>query len=251
MLSDFLKKTGRDTYIPRGQYISCTLPGSSSRPSSWKIDVSHPLVKWINSVVEEQHKKADCYIFRIDGKKLKKDFALKDNVYVFYVCSLDFRDGLKISNELTSQAVGVNKLDVLTMDDTDYLLSSAIYYGSEVTTKSLEISRLGGKHVTTMELCDKKHQEVQDAIVAELKEKNTASCEQRIKRINSVYGRRAKEYQEALSNANYFKMKNAKMIEGQLNKNQKRWDEALDFIAKKKKPIPYSTEKALGIIIID
>ncbi len=251
LFKNFLRSTGRDTYIPRGQYISCTLPSSRSKVSSWKIDVSHPLIKWINSVVEKKHLNADCYIFHLDGSKLKEGFNLQDNVYVFYVSALDFEGGLKVTNELTSQAVGVNKLDVLSRDDTDYLLSSAIYYGSEAHAKSLDISRLAGKHISAMDLCCIKHQEVQDALEAELKEKNSISCDQRIKRINSVYSQRDKEYRDALDKAIFNKQKNIKLVEGNLNKNQKSWDEALAYIEKKKDPTPYSEEKALGIIYID
>lgn len=251
LFKNFLRSTGRDTYIPRGQYISCTLPSSRSKVSSWKIDVSHPLIKWINSVVEKKHLNADCYIFHLDGSKLKEGFNLQDNVYVFYVSALDFEGGLKVTNELTSQAVGVNKLDVLSMDDTDYLLSSAIYYGSEAHAKSLDISRLDGKHISAMDLCCIKHQEVQDALGAELKEKNSISCDQRIKRINSVYSQRDTEYRDALDKAIFYKQKNINLVEGNLNKNQKSWDEALAYIEEKKEPSLYSEDKALGIIYID
>lgn len=251
VFKNFLRSTGRDTYIPRGQYISCTLPGSRSKVSAWKIDVSHPLIKWINSVVGAKHIKADCYIFHLDGSKLKEGFNLQDNVYVFYVCALDFRYGLKVSNELTSQAVGVNKLDVLSRDDTDYLLSSAIYYGSEAHAKSLDISRLDEKQISAMDLCERKHQEVQDALEAELREKNTISCNQRIKRINSVYSQRDREYRDELDKAIFYKKKNIKMVEGRVKRNEKRWDEALAYIEKKKEPTSYSEEKALGIIYID
>ena len=247
----FFDRNGSREHIPQGEYIQCSLPGSKISTATWKIDVSHQFIKWINSIIEEKHKNADCYIFHMPASSIDNNKNFKDNAYVFYVCSLEFVRGLKKKNELIAEAVGIHCRDVLSRDDADYLLSNAIYCGTASEARKLDMADLGNERLEAMELCIDKYQEKENAIEQELDDKNTVSCEQNIQRINNVYGKRASKIERDIDEAVINKSRRLSLLEGQYRKNQERWDEALAVIEEKRNPKTITREKALGVIIID
>lgn len=248
---DFLSRENINAHIPKGEYIRCSLPSCKDKSATWKIDVSHPFVKWINSIIEEHHKIADCYIFHVDGSRFDQGKNFKDRAYVFCISNFEFKYGLKKTNELISEAVSVDSSEALSRDDADYLLSTAIYYGTPSDAKTLDFDSVGEKRIDAMQLCLKRYQDDEFELEQELEEKNTVSCEQRIQRINDVYGQREQRLTAILDEAVAQGKKTISMTEGQIRKNSQKWEEALDEIEKKRNPIPYTEMKALGIIFID
>lgn len=243
----FLEKNGYDSNITNG--TSCSFPNHISG-TSWKIDVAHPLIKWINSVIKEEHKNADCYIFHVDKSKLDKEF--KDNTYAFYVSSVMFSEGFLYSNELVSIATGVNTNDILSRDDTDYLLSSALYFGAKSNAMSLEISRLDDIRNIAIDTSISQATFIQAEFIKELDEKNAAICSQRLQQKNESY--RQKEL-DILNVIEEQKLKHSpesviKMNMGRIDKNRERWDAEIEEIEKNSKPYPAALQKAFGIIIL-
>ncbi len=247
----FLDRTGSKEHIPGGAYISCTFPSCKIATATWMIDVSHQFIKWINSIIEEKHKNADCYIFHVPLASIDKSKEIKDRAYVFYVCSLDFSGGLKKKNELICEAVGVYTEDVLSRDDADYLLSNAIYNGREAGTKILDLDALGERRIDAMRVCKDAYQKVEDVLLQDLMEKNKVSCEQSIQRINNVYSQKELDLIAKLEAAISEGKKTVAADEGKIRKNKERWDSALKTIEEKSHPDFRMMQKALGIIIID
>ncbi len=247
----FLDRNGSREYIPGGEYISCSFPGSKVTTATWKIDVSHQFIKWIDSIVDSKHKNADCYIFHIPAATIDKSKELIDDAYVFYVCSLEFLGGLKKKNELISEAVGVHTKDVLSRDDADYLLSNAIYSGTTADAKLHDIDAVGDGRIEAMKLCKDEYQKIETKLLNDLVEKNEVSCNQSIQRINNVYRQKDLFLRDNLEKAIREKHKTIAADEGKIRKNKERWDEALESIEDKRHPDSRMIQKALGIIIID
>lgn len=247
----FLDRNGSKEHIPQGAYISCSFPSCKISTATWKIDVSHQLIKWINSIIDEKHKNADCYIFHVPSSSIDKSKELNDNAYVFYVCSFEFLGGLKKKDELISEAVGVHSKEVLSRDDADYLLSNAIYYGTTAGAKALDMATIGEARIDAMKLCKEEYQKVEDAILQDLLEKNEVSCVQSIQRINSIYSKRDLDLKDKYENAVKAGFKTVAADEGKIRKNKARWDEALKAIEAKSHPDSRMIQKALGLVIID
>lgn len=243
----FLDKNGYDSYITNG--TTCSFPNHIGN-TSWKIDVAHPLIKWINSIIKDEHKNADCYIFHVRKNELDKEF--KDNTYVFYVSNVMFLEGYLYSNELVSIATGVNTNDVLSRDDTDYLLSAALYYGEKSSSMSLEISNLDDIRDKAIDKSMLETTSIQAKFIQELKEKNAILCSQRIQQKNEAFQQRELDIINTIEamEAKHQPESVIKMNWGRVDKNRERWDAALEEIEKNSNPYPSAVQRALGIIIL-
>lgn len=244
---DFLSLNGYDSYITNG--TSCSFANHISN-TSWKIDVSHPLIKWINSIIKDEHQNADCYIFHVDRNSLDKEFA--DTAYAFYMSSVLVSEGFLYSNELVSIATGINNNDILSRDDADYLLSAALYYGEKSSSVSLEISQLDEIKNSAIDLSVNEATKLQAQLTRELIEKNTVICDQRVQQKNEAFEQREFEILRTIEEqeAKHQPESVLKMNRGRLEKNRERWEAEIEEIEKKRDPYYQTYQKAFGIIIL-
>lgn len=244
---NFLKDNRYDDYIPNG--TSCSFP-KNTKNTTWKIDVAHPLIKWINSQIKGEHQKACCYLFHVHKDKLDKEF--KDNAYAFYISSVELSEGFLYSNELVSIATGINTNDVLSRDDTDYLLSSSLYYGEKSESMSLEISKLNGIRNTAIDLSKNEATSIQNASIKELRENNTVIYNQISQQKREAYEQKQLEIMNTIDQMRIKHQPESviKMHLGRLDKNQERYEAEIELIEKKNNPFHSTSQKAFGIIIL-
>ena len=247
---EFLDKNGYDSNITNGK--SCSFPNYPAS-TAWRIDISHPLIKWINSMIKEEHKLADCYIFHVDRKNLDTEKTFSDNTYVFYVSSVEFSKALVYSNELVSIATGVNSDEILSRDDTDYLLSAALYFGKETSSMSLELSNLKDIREKALEKSMDSVNSLQDEILLHLKEENRVAYNQKLMQKNDAYRQREYEMQSLIEDqeARRISEKIIRLNQKKLDNLRHKWTEEITEIGKNNDPYFETMQKAFGIIILD
>jgi len=153
------------------------------------IDINHPLVRWILSLVQvEAFCASHCEALEIRADQVPQGTVNGAGIYAFFIMQWKM-DGVRRINELRYYAVNIDTRDVLSGDAAERLLTSVMLEGASYDASKLQLG-VFNKAGESLDCLARTAREDYAAYEAEQKGRNRDLVEEQIKYVERTYGLR-------------------------------------------------------------
>lgn len=196
---DFAIKNNLELGFASNHDLICTFPQGQRNKGRCNIDVEHPLIKWIYSVISKTFTKTaeNCFCMSISREALDKE-RFPENIYIFCMSKIEY-EGLTKKKELLIFASGAFEKQILCKEESEYLIGQLLFNGKETTGYSGLMPSMGIKGLyEVLQACHDEIYVTMSRTNEDFKQDNTDKCNAMTVKTSNYYESKVNDFEKKI-----------------------------------------------------